>query len=57
MYHQFLKCFPKEDYLIDIFEYIRMSTDDILMLNKEEPKDDEEAEEEKTDCDEDKDED
>jgi len=55
MYHQFLKCFPKEDYLIDIFEYIRMSTDDILMLNKEEPKDDEEAEEEKTDCDEDKD--
>jgi hypothetical protein len=50
MYHQFLKCFPKEDYLIDIFEYIRMSTDDILMLNKEEPEE-EEGEEEKPDCD------
>jgi hypothetical protein len=35
MYQQFLKCFPKEDYLIDIFEYIRMSTDDILELNEE----------------------
>lgn len=50
MYHQFLKCFPKEDYLIDIFEYIRMSTDDILMLNKEEPEEDM-GEEEKPDCD------
>eukprot|EP00092_Neocalanus_flemingeri_P002597 GFUD01002784.1.p1 GENE.GFUD01002784.1~~GFUD01002784.1.p1 ORF type:complete len:650 (+),score=141.30 GFUD01002784.1:424-2373(+) len=48
MYQQFLKCFPKEDYLMDIFEYIRMSTDDILKLNKEEQK---EGEEEKPDCD------
>merc|ERR1719474_2658489 len=30
MYAEFLKCFPKENYLIDIFEYIRMSTDHIL---------------------------
>jgi len=54
MYHQFLKCFPKEDYLIDIFEYIRMSTDDILMLDKEivpEEDGEEGVEEEKPDCD------
>ena len=36
MYQQFLLCFPKEDYLIDILEYLRMSTDDILGLGPEE---------------------
>jgi len=32
MYQEFLRCFPKEDYLIDVLEYIMMSTDDILGL-------------------------
>jgi len=57
MYHQFLRCFPKEEYLIDIFEYIRMSTDDILVVKKEreeteeEETEEEEEEEKKQDCD------
>jgi len=36
MYQQFLRCFPKEEYLIDIFEYIKISTDDILEIHKDE---------------------
>ena len=32
MYQQFLKCFPDEGHLLDIFEYIRLSADDILEL-------------------------
>jgi len=47
MYQEFLKCFPKEDYLLDILEYIRMSTDDILMLPQTKDVSDEGAEEEK----------
>ena len=49
MYQQFLKCFPKEDYLIDIFEYIKMSTDDILEVKKEVPANGDE-ETTKTEC-------
>jgi len=44
MYHQFLRCFPKEDYLIDILEYIRCSTDDILELEASEEAEGEELE-------------
>merc|ERR1719402_1817222 len=36
MYQQFLMCFPKESYLLHLFEYIRMSTDDILGVNESE---------------------
>ena len=35
MYQQFLKCFPAETYLIDIFDYIRASADHILGLMDE----------------------
>ena len=35
MYQEFLRCFPKEDYLIDILEYLRMSTDHILGMAPE----------------------
>ena len=36
MYQQLLMCFPKEGYLLDIFQYIRISADDILGLNQSE---------------------
>ena len=36
MYQEFLMCFPKEEYLLDIFQYIRISADDILGLNEKE---------------------
>jgi len=36
MYEEFLKSFPQESYLIDIFHYIRISTDHILGLNEDE---------------------
>jgi len=39
MYQQFLKCFPKEEYLIDIFEYIKLSTEDILEIHRYEGED------------------
>ena len=44
MFQQFLRCFPKEDYLIDILEYIRMSTDDILDVAPPVPEDEEDTE-------------
>jgi len=52
MYQEFLKCFPKEDYLLDILEYIRMSTDDILMLPQGKSERLEEEEEKIENCDE-----
>jgi len=36
MYQQFLRCFPKEEYLIDIFEYIKISAEDIMEIHKDE---------------------
>ena len=39
MYQQFLRCFPKEEYLIDIFEYIKHSTEDILEIHRYEDPD------------------
>ena len=32
MYLKFLECFPEEAHLVDIFEYVRMSTDNILKV-------------------------
>ena len=32
MYLKFLECFPEEAHLVDIFEYVRMSTDHILKV-------------------------
>ena len=32
MYLRFLECFPDEAHLVDIFEYVRMSTDNILKV-------------------------
>ena len=32
MYLKFLECFPDEAHLVDIFEYVRMSTDNILKV-------------------------
>ena len=51
MYQEFLRCFPKEDYLIDILEYLRMSTDHILGMVPDLVEDDDTAEEEKEHCD------
>jgi len=51
MYQEFLRCFPKEDYLIDILEYLRMSTDHILGMVPDVVEDDDTAEEEKEHCD------
>ena len=51
MYQEFLRCFPKEDYLIDILEYLRMSTDHILGMVPDVVEDDDNAEEEKEHCD------
>ena len=50
MYQHFLKCFPKEEYLIDIFEYIKMSTEDILEIHKYVPGEGEDLEGEKFIC-------
>merc|ERR550532_3047630 len=50
MYQHFLKCFPKEEYLIDIFEYLKMSTEDILEIHKYVPGEGEELEGEKFIC-------
>jgi len=41
MYHQLLKCFPKEEYLLDVFDYITASADDILGLNESQEEEDE----------------
>ena len=35
MYQKFLRCFPEESHLVDIFEYIRISTDDILKIDED----------------------
>ena len=35
MYLKLLECFPEESHLVDIFEYIRMSTDNILRLEED----------------------
>ena len=35
MYHKFLRCFPEEEHLVDVFEYLRLSVDDILLLNED----------------------
>jgi len=51
MYQEFLKCFPKEEYLLDILEYIRMSTDDILLLPQAAKEVGEEEEEKNQNCD------
>ena len=50
MYQNFLKCFPKEEYLIDIFEYLKISTEDILEIHKYVPQEGEELEGEKFIC-------
>ena len=34
MYLKFLECFPDEAHLVDIFEYVRMSTDNILKVGQ-----------------------
>jgi len=36
MYQQLLMCFPAESHLLHLFQYIRMSTDDILGVNENE---------------------
>merc|ERR1719410_1499899 len=51
MYQEFLRCFPKEDYLIDILEYLRMSTDHILGMAPEAVEGEGQGEEEKEHCD------
>ena len=43
MYQQFLRCFPKEEYLIDIFEYIKHSTEDILEIHRDDTLNEEEG--------------
>jgi hypothetical protein len=35
MFQRFLECFPEETHLLDTFEYLRMSTDDILRLDED----------------------
>lgn len=35
MFQTFLECFPEEQHLVDIFEYIRISADDILLMNED----------------------
>ena len=35
MFHKFLRCFPEEEHLVDIFEYLRLSVDDILLLSED----------------------
>jgi hypothetical protein len=35
MFLRFLECFPDESHLVDIFEYITMSTDSILQLEED----------------------
>merc|ERR1719232_1689193 len=50
MYHQFLRCFPKEEYLIDIFDYMKISVDDILEIHKVEPEEGHEDAKEKYRC-------
>ena len=43
MYQQVLRCFPKEEYLIDIFEYIKHSTEDILEIHRDDTLNEEEG--------------
>ena len=35
MFQRFLECFPEESHLLDTFEYLRISTDDILRLDED----------------------
>ena len=35
MFQRFLECFPDESHLLDTFEYLRMSADDILRLDED----------------------
>ncbi len=35
MYHKFLCCFSEEEHLVDVFEYLRLSFDDILLLSED----------------------
>ena len=35
MFERLLECFPDESYLLDTFDYLRMSTDDILRLDED----------------------
>ena len=35
MFQRFLECFPNDSHLLDTFEYLRISTDDILRLDED----------------------
>lgn len=35
MYQEFLKCFPEEGHLLDIFDYIRLSADELLRIDED----------------------